>query len=82
MHIAYSLLRIDFKLLLSSVLHSYNNIFDLWLPHGQIWAIIEGKASLTLRPEDHRELRDEVGSLCTAKRLIGILQFIFNALTH
>ena len=46
----------------------------IWLPHGQLWAIIEETASpdvnhcvLHFRPEGHQEPRREVGSLSLAK---------------
>ena len=52
----------------------------IWLPHGQLWAIIERTASLiqcySLRflhflPKSHREPCSEVGSLSPAERLVG-----------
>ena len=51
----------------------------IWLPNGQLWAIIEGTDSLTnvnhcvlrLRPEGHREPCSEVESLSPAERLVG-----------
>ena len=60
----------------------------VWLPHGQLWAIIEGKASLTdvnhcvlyFQPEDHRDPRNEVGSISPAKHIVGIEQGTFRLL--
>ena len=47
----------------------------IWLPHGQLWATIEGTASLTLMLITAFfyifEPRNEVGSLSPAKRLVG-----------
>ena len=48
----------------------------IWLPHRQLWAIIEGTASLTafshFRLEGHRESRSEVGSPDLAERPVGL----------
>ena len=40
----------------------------IWLPHGQLWPIIEGAGTLTVI--NHQEPRNEVGSLSRAKRLV------------
>ena len=52
----------------------------IWLPHGQLWAIIEGQPHpsnvnqcvLHFRPEGRREPRNKVGSLSPAEHLLGI----------
>ena len=52
----------------------------VWLPHGQLWAIIEGqphppnvnRCVLHFRPEGHWKPRNKVGSLSPAERLVGI----------
>ena len=52
----------------------------IWLPHGQLWAIIEGQPHppdvnhcvLHFRPEGHQDPRNKVGSLSPAERLVGI----------
>ena len=69
---------------------------SICLSHGQLWAIIEGTASLTgcyslrflqFRPEGQREPRNEVGSLGSAELLIWFenrepFDSDCNALTH
>ena len=55
------------------------NLTAVWLPHGQLRAIIEGQPHspdvnhciLHIRPEGHREPHSEVGSLSPAERLAG-----------
>ena len=47
------------------------------LPHDQLWAILEGKASLItafvqFKPEGHREPRNEFVSLSQVKCLVGL----------
>ena len=53
---------------------------DIWLPHGQLSAILEGTASLTrcwslcfvhIWPEGHGEPHNKVGSLSPAECLVG-----------
>ena len=52
----------------------------IWLPHGHLWAIIEGQPHppnvnhcvLHFRPEGRQEPRNKVGSLSLAERLVGI----------
>ena len=57
-----------------------------WLSHGQLWAVLEGAASLTrcsslsfleFWPEGHREPHNEVGSLSLAESLVGFEPGIF-----
>ena len=52
----------------------------IWLPHGQLWAIIGGQSHsadvnhsvfLHFQPEGHREPRSKAGSLGPAERLVG-----------
>ena len=63
----------------------------IWLPHGELWAIIEGTVPLDVnsyvlhfRPEGHREPRNDAGSLSPAKRLVGFelgtFQFLLQCL--
>ena len=66
----------------------------IWLPHGQLWAIIEGTASLTqcyslrftfsTRVQGHREPRSQAGSLSRADRLVwfepGTFRFLLQLL--
>ena len=63
-----------------------------WLPHGQLWAIIEEAAALTrcyllrfhFRPEGPKEPRNEVRSLSRVERLVvfepGTFRFWFQRL--
>ena len=51
----------------------------IWLPHGKLWAIIEGQPHspdvnhcvIQFQPKGHRDLRKEVGTLRSAERLVG-----------
>ena len=55
-------------------------LIAIWLPHVQLWAIIEGGQPhppdvnyciLHIRPEGDREPRNEVGSLSPAEHPVG-----------
>ena len=60
-------------------MYVYILLFDCPTSYSQLWALLKGAASPTMlitslylfRPEVHREPRDEVGSLSTAKCLAG-----------
>ena len=66
----------------------------IWLPHGQLWAIIKGTASfanvnrctIQFRPKGHRETRNKIDSLNSAECIVGFepgtFRFHHNALTH
>ena len=74
---------------------AYSFIFltSIWLPYGQLWAIIEGQPHspdvnhcvLHFRPEGHWEPRNEVEPLSPAERLVdfepGTVQFLLQRLT-